>query len=832
MRCHSALADEMYFLKTDPRPRYYPVDEREQSGSLTPTNARFHDTVRGYSLSSEDAETVVRWQTPPESRMRTPDISNNHIYTPIQQQTPGTNAEAEASRTHLVRFDEDQIRSTQVEAERRSSRMEEALEDTPPTPTMDDTPYIRFAIEQLTIDKDMSYERSSRSTEPPRTPLTPRTPMTPRTPLMAVEYNSPDVTPNYVSPEREREAMRLVRKHRSTPSADGRLFNFNATQPLPLPAEPEPAVPVTPRISAIFIPVDLPPEARHPPLDFVPTVLRPPSMITLALLCLGVTGLIMFCAIYSTRNEGLFEWRDGIYGGRYFLFGFLPQILAALVSVYVQVVMAAMTRILPFIMMANEDEEHRAGALFLGIFPRSLLFPRWEGPLSFEIAHSVFWLSIFTIPLASSLFSVALVNDTWRWTTVQGVAWVLVGIYMLMFLATLTFGVFFFRRTTGLLWDPVSLADIMSMLPRSNCFNDYAGTDVMSERAQLKERLASRADRLGYWRTQNKNQGMFYCLGEHGAENRRRTMSSSQLLNAFVHNDYVVDLEKRSKDFTNIRFRHLPWFIRDTYVILWLVAAVVLLTALFVVSFLPQTAIRKGFPASTTVVPNSTGFSAANFLYSFIPSTIGTLLYICFLSIDMVFRKRQTWASLSAQDGVPASTSLLLDYPSRLPISCTIAALKNGHYRVAILSLSSFLFLALPILAGGVFFPLSTSGRTVRLFPNLTAYYIILALLTLYLIGLVLIIPSRRKLALPHEADCVAEIISFVYASGALEDAPFRAPKSKEDLRMRLNAVGARGEGKTFGFGVVRDRNGKEVLNVDRVGRPGNGVIVLDPKRR
>ena len=125
------------------------------------------------------------------------------------------------------------------------------------------------------------------------------------------------------------------------------------------------------------------------------------------------------------------------------MLSFLPQILAAFVFVYVQAVMAAMTRILPFIMMANEDEEHRAGALFLGIFPRSLLFPRWEGPLSFEIAHSVFWLSVFTIPLTSSLFSVALVADKWRWTTVQGVAWVLVGIYMLIFLATLTFGVFF-----------------------------------------------------------------------------------------------------------------------------------------------------------------------------------------------------------------------------------------------------------------------------------------------------------------------------------------------------------------------------------------------------
>lgn len=766
-------------------------------------------------MSSEDAETIVRWQTPP-SRMRTPEPPSSFETDRSGRRDIGTNAAAYTSNTPLVRFDEEQIRSLEVEAEQRSSNMEEQLEDTPPTPTMDDTPYIRFAIDQLTRDEEIAANRaSSQSSEYP------------------VERIIPGNTGfAYMSPEKEREAMRLVRKHRSTPSTEGRLFRFNATRPLSMPLEPEPAVPITPRISAIFIPVDAPAEPRHPDLTFVPVVLQPLSMITLSILCLLMTAAILFCTIYSMRNDGLWEWESGIYDVRYFVFGYLPQILAAMIFIYVQAVMAAMTRILPYTMMANDDADHRANALFLGIFPRSLLFPRWEGPLSFEIAHSVFWLSVFTIPLQSSLFSVVLVDGVWRWTAVQGVAWAAVAIYTLMFLATLTFGVFFFRRTTGLMWDPISLADIMSLLPRSNSFNDYPGTDVMKSREQLKERLASRSDRLGYWRTQNKNQGMFYCIGEHGVVTRRyTTLTRDHAAKSSFESD-LFDVEKRSVDFSKIRFRHLPWFLRDTFVIFWVVAAFVLLTALLVVSFLPRTAIRNGFSASVKVVPNSKGFSSANFLYSFIPSIIGMLLYIFFLPLDMAIRKLQPWAELATPGGAPASKSLLLDYPSRLPFSCTFAALKNGHYRVATLSLLSTLFIVLPICAGGLFFPLTTPSKQVRMIPNMPCYYIILALLALYFIGLVLLIPGRKKMSMPHGVDCLAEIISFVYASSVLDDAPFRAPKTKLDLVMRLNAVGARGEGKTFGFGISKDKENNDVLNVDRLGRPKNELIILDTKKR
>jgi Protein of unknown function (DUF3433) len=555
-------------------------------------------------------------------------------------------------------------------------------------------------------------------------------------------------------------------------------------------------------------------------------------MIALSFLCLLMIAALMFCAIYSTYHNGLLDWYGGIYGGRYFLFSFLPQILAACIFIYVQCVMSAMTRIMPFTMMAMDDVDKRTNALFMNLFPQTMLWPRWDGPISIDIANSFFWLSIFTIPLQSCLFSVVQVDGVWRWTAVQGIAWTLVAVYILILMATVMSALFFFRRMTGLMWDPRSLADIIALLPRSNCLRDYPGTDIMRSKADIRHKLALRSDRLGYWRTPNRTQGIFYCVGEEGASTRQYTLEAGKLsekksgmeLNLGRSSDLEMAAELYN---TNTRFRYIPWFLRDEFVVLWCVAGFIFLLALFIVSFLPSTAIRNGFPPLVPVVATIGGFSSANFLYSFIPSVIGMLLYLLFQPIDIAFRKLQPWTSLGTSNGVTAEQSLLLDYTAALPISCTLTALSARHYRIAALSILSFLFILIPILAGGIFFPLTTPALQIRMIPNLPSFYIVLALLILYLLGLVITIPHRYPMHLPHDVSCLAEIFSFVYNSGILEDASFSAPKSKADLDTRLMAVKARGEVNRYAFGVLRGRDGRECLGVERMGRRGGEEVLV-----
>ena len=759
-------------------------------------------------------ETVIRWQTPP-SRFRTPQRSSETLKADAIQQSIGVNEAAYASNNPLVvRFDEEQIRSDEAEASKRERRMDGGSFDSgPPTPNTDDTPYIRFAIEQLTRDEEiraaqhLDSERSSDS------------------------YPVNRIVPNHLHEEyiippeaiHRREDLALVRKHRSSPDP-GRLFRFNATRPLSYDSA-DVQVPVS-ADRDVFIPVEAPlPSSRHPDLMFVPTILRPLSMMTIALLCVLMITAIMFCAIYSTYHNSLVAWYAGIYGARYFVFCFLPQILAAVLFMIVQEVMCATRRILPYTLMAMDDTESRASGLFLGLYQKSFLWPRWDGPVSIDIANLFFWLSIFTIPLQSCLFSVIPVNGTWRWTAVQGIAWTLVAIYILVLIGVAITGLFFYRRTTGLMWDPRSLADIIALLPRSNSLRDYPGTDLMGTKDEIRNRLRLRSDRLGYWRTPNRSQGIFYCIGEEGASTRQYTLEAGKIQEKTSRSDIYrsSDVEKATVLYNDrVRFRHIPWYLRDTFIIFWSVAAFILLLALIIVSFLPSTAIRKGFAPQVSPVPNAQGFSPANFLYSFIPSILGLLLYLFFQPLDMSLRQLQPWAGFGQRGGGTADESLLSDYTAHSPLGCAWSALNAGHYRVFIISILSFLFILLPVLAGGLFFPLTTPSNEVRMIPNLPAFYVILAILILYLLGLLILIPNRRLLHLPHAVDCLAEIFSFLYNSQMLDDAAFRAPRSQASLVTRVLSVRVGGRAARYEFGVHRGRNGREWMGVERIGRDGH----------
>ncbi|ESZ91732.1 hypothetical protein SBOR_7883 [Sclerotinia borealis F-4128] len=813
------------------------LQQVQASDLLSGVDVRYGENTPSLTSSSSDAATVTRWATPP-SRFRTPERSyenpGDSTEVPL---ISASNWEASHHRynSNMVRFDEQQIRNMEAEALERPRRMSDPAEDeSPPTPNNDDTPFIRFAIDQLTRDEEARREaRRVQQLEEGQQPTNSQS---------SEEYPVERIIPDenrYIPQRPTRAELALIRKHRSTPGP-GRLFGFNATRPLSTPpTQNESRIPIiapqpphNDNDAEIFIPTQPSQNTkRYPELNFLPTILRPFSLLAIITLCLLMTAAIMFCAIYSNYHDGLYAWNTGVYGGRYFIFGFLPQMLAACIFVYVQNMMAAITRIMPYTLMAMEDAEPRTNALFLDAFPRHMLWPRWDGPMMIDIGESCLWLSVFTIPLQGCLFSVVLVNRHWKWTAVQGIAWTLVAVYISMCMGLVLIGAFFFRRTTGLLWDPRSLADLIALLPRSNSLRDYPGTETMKSKKEIRTKLADRSDRLGYWKTPSPAQGIFYSIGETGAPIRRYTLEGGKVERKISFGSGASDLEESRPCLhdTATRFRYIPWFLRDTFVAVWCVTAFFLLLALIIISFLPSTAIHNGFLPLVVATPNGSGYSAANFLYSFIPSLLGMILYLLFQPLDMAFRKLQPWAELANPDGVSAEKSLLLDYTAALPFQCTLNALGNGHYRVAWLSLSSFLFIILPILAGGIFFPLTINSGEVRMLPNLPSFYICLAFLIIYFLTLLLLFPKRRAMHLPHPVDCLAELISFLYSSHVLDDAAFSAPRSKIDLVTRLVSTSShfKGDGAVYAFGVGTGRGGNEVLGLERLGRRGGDQVMV-----
>ncbi|RAL66726.1 hypothetical protein DID88_007509 [Monilinia fructigena] len=236
---------------------------------------------------------------------------------------------------------------------------------------------------------------------------------------------------------------------------------------------------------------------------------------------------------------------------------------------------------------------------------------------------------------------------------------------------------------------------------------EYSGTETMGSKKEIKAKLANRSDRLGYWRTPSPAQGVFHSIGETGAPIRRYTLEFGKVERKVSNGSGAPDLEENRSclDDKATRSRYIPWFLRDKFVVLWCVISFVLLLALIIVSFLPATAIRNGFPPLVIPDPKWRWIFSRKFPIQFHPILDWNDSYLLFQPIDMAFRKLQPWAELANPEGAPAEKSLLPEYTAALPIQCASAAVGNGNFRVAWFSLASFLFLILPVLAGGIFFP-------------------------------------------------------------------------------------------------------------------------------
>jgi hypothetical protein len=535
----------------------------------------------------------------------------------------------------------------------------------------------------------------------------------------------------------------------------------------------------------------------HSPLHFLPAILRPLWLGLFIFLCLLMLSGLIFAAAYSNRDGGYGLWNYETFGdGRFFVFKYLPTLLGMILLVWLLQIQTALQRVMPFISMASNSFHQRSEAVFLRLHATQFLLPNLghfrAGYYGIGACYIIFWLFIWTIPLLASIFNVryALERGVWRWVAVQGVIWTVVTLYILLIIALIFLLVFLIRNPTGLRWDARSLADIISLLERSNNLADYNGSETF-EKGDWHF-VSNRADRIGYWTTTGRPNDIFYGIGEEGGEARRFSVEEGRIrekgpqrakLESTQGNDFSIRMDIRSPD---VRLKYLPWYLKDTSVIAWIVIASILLVAFLVVSFV-NNAVRLGFLPQVFARTNAAGFSASNFLYSFIPALIATFLFLALLSLDYSLRVLQPYIALSSRGGATAEASLLVDYASRLPLSVTLSSLENRHFQTAALSFVSLTSTTLPILAGGCFWTQYYGNEdTVRVAADLPGYYALCFFLALYTLSLFALLPGRRRGALPHRSNTLAEIISWVYQSPLLADRAFARPQTKPELVARL----------------------------------------------
>ncbi|OLN96588.1 hypothetical protein CCHL11_00710 [Colletotrichum chlorophyti] len=829
----------------------------QQSSSTTPNTLRPHHATRhqhASGIEEPDSSPQDSFLPPPSVAPRAPSPTSQQprlessfrpeqnfpapviISTMYDSQDPYVSQPA-------VRFNEAQLAMDEVSNRARAKGFRDELTiaaNGSVTPGVDDTPYLRYALEALTREHGHDFSPPSSIPSPAekngyyrvagylpddlqqqQQELNPQLsgdheagylPMV-SAPLSAHTRDSLRPQQRPQSHGGERPSMSLGTRIMSPPqSADSGYHYQQDSVPI---AEPTPKwLPISEKETVFpgMTKLDTIDEDREifPRLTYVPTILRLPSMMALTTLCVAMIACLMVAAIYSPIQPGLLTYGETMYSGKYFLFRILTPLIAASIFVYAQCVTAATLRILPFVAMTDDEPLRRRNALFQNLYPKSFLLPQLAGPLPVKIALGILWLSAFTIPLASASFTV-IFNQVWYWTAVQGVIWTLVALYFLLAGAVVLLMLYWRNRVTGLMWDPRSIADFSVMISKSNTRDSYRGSEVAENRDTLHRVLRNRiVDRLGYWMTDNGQEMPWYGLGtEHSQghtpsdhydvkhESDRRSITSNLI--AGDHDDYIRTL-------------YLPWCLRTGQVIFFVVAATILLTALFVVSFLNRTSLVNGFRPGLPAGPIIGAFSAANFVYSFVPSFIGLVLYLAFQSIEQSVRILQPWADLGVKDGAPASRSILADYAACLPLQSTIHAIRNNHWRVAALSFLALLLAFLPALAGGLFMALTAvpPGGGVRMYPFVPVFGVILALLVFYLAALVSLIFGRNQYRLPHAVTCTAEILSFLANEDNAQDPAFQAaPRSKEKLRVYLGAGSGAGTAAEstwlFGYWPGRD---------------------------
>ncbi len=522
-----------------------------------------------------------------------------------------------------------------------------------------------------------------------------------------------------------------------------------------------------------------------------------------------------------------------------------------IIILWIFIIQRAVQRILPFTILS--DRANRPNSKIFDdaqLFPTTILMPdlscfkHEESALGF--CCIIFWLSLFTAPLQSSLFQTRYyaneTQDVWQWTVVRPVGWTLLTLYILLVIALVLLMLRFRLRKTGLIWDPVSLADIMVHFHRSNILAEFEGSEIT---AVTDGQRGSKTYRLGYWTTSNQPTEIFYAIGEdhalvprHGVKGGGKVKSKARA-NAFAGNDIDVEAQRPVNNTTlesletnihspNLRYGWVPWFLKDTFVVAWIVIAIILMLAFVIVSFINRT-VERGFlpllPAPTT----SQGFSPANFVYSFVPSLIGMILFLLWQPIDLYFRALQPFANLSGTRGTTAEQSLLLDYNGSLPIEISIKAALAGHYKVAWISFTSLLSATLPILAGGVFTAqFFTVSQDVRIAACLPAYEALVVFVIIYAFSFLVIWPTRKR-HLPHDILTLADLVGFFYQSPLLDDHAFREPRSKIELATRLlRPPVSEKASPMYGFGVYFGRDGgREHLGIDRLHRPGSGDMLI-----
>ncbi|EME38784.1 hypothetical protein DOTSEDRAFT_83474 [Dothistroma septosporum NZE10] len=815
------------------RPSQQSITASEDYYSLSGSNSSTHSNDLLNARGGASSHTITRYQTPP-SRYRTPQQSRSDL--PLQQHVEEAPVEEQFRKTpmrgHGERRQSQEQAAASVEEpllpaqaqlraggirrkpvpsmviEGNGSKTESRIsptgarssvaqdmdrEQNAPTPGVDDTPYVQFALDQLTRDEEVRGSRRYVGGPGIEGDYPYQIPAGTQMPFQASSGRYALVA------QEERDIVE------QSPFDDPPIWNSDHISGEQAQLYPGSGVRHD-RGPNVFVPV-AEKDSRQPPLNFMPGILRSLQLGIYILLLVIYLILLVFAAAWSRGNTGL--WRYASLGdGRYFVFQYLPTILGMILLMWLFEIQKAVYRVAPFIAMgASRRVISRVAGAKLPLQPKGFVLPYFGHFGARQPVVGIFllvsWLQLFSIPLLGSAFNVYQDNQgRWSWLATQAVIWVVIALYLLLLIALVALLTWLKRSSTGLKWDARSLADIAVLFERSNALDG----------------LGEGVPQLGYFHAVHRPNEVFHTYGISDKPARSHHVVDGQIREKRFSDvesyqdggqprpskEVMLPRGEADDDTTNDHHHGsaLPWFLRPSLALLWPIIAIVLLVAFLVASYLPSTAVANGFDPMVPASVGGMGFSSTNFLYSFIPALLAMLCLLFWVDIDLAYRHLAPFASLTSHQtrrgdpekvanawGDVAERTILTSYSADLPVFITLGAMFNGHWRVAFTSFISLLATSLPILAGGVFWaqfyiPL----QTVRISAQMPAYYAMTVFVTIYAFSYLAIFPpsSLRHATLPSDLNTFAGIRDLFHQSRLLDDVAFRNPVSKTDLVTRL----------------------------------------------
>ncbi|EXJ62270.1 hypothetical protein A1O7_02703 [Cladophialophora yegresii CBS 114405] len=412
-------------------------------------------------------------------------------------------------------------------------------------------------------------------------------------------------------------------------------------------------------------------------------------------------------------------------------------------------------------------------------------------------------------------------------------------------------------KSTGLRWDPITIADYCALFAGCNVAGYFSALELLHNRTAKHVLSTNHLFRLGYWKkeTPRSRESIVYGIGTtYSAAELTLDIYKPSLYEQMMGYNNAPSPVDDCGNYRNTNlpapcnqgswpscehypYRHSPGCGKGWIVFAWLLVATALGLAIF---GLINGVVFQGFPLPKDwSLPSNMSVSAGHhtielppidptdpesqlvayaLVFRSAPVYVAGLFTGTIVEwVDLNMRFMQPFINMFGEAGKAgnAADTVLLAYITTSPLQVPITAIDKGHYRVAAFSTLNTLSPLFPIFIGGLLtLTDERETNTVMFNFSLSAYVGIMVFLSAWFIAIPFAYPIQKRL-LPRQFYSMADLMAMCHKSTFLQRpyldlADQRRTPSKDIMEARILLSGDR-----FMFGHYADDEDKKHIGFD-----------------